>query len=167
MSAAQRACFFGLSTLLGAWTTKPEGFELKKWDALKAALEPALAAAQPQMSFGLLLYPFGAEAKIPLDCFEGCCELPADAAAIRVGVEPASSSASEFLAALDATSPAAAHRPPLRSTPRSPTSLDHGVPLHVRALSSGARGRAARVQATAGATLKDRVRQIATLGVSR
>ena len=34
---------------------QPEGFELKKWDALKAALEPALTAVQDEMNFGLLL----------------------------------------------------------------------------------------------------------------
>src|SRR6187551_803764 len=49
---------------------QPEGFELKKWDALKAALEPALTAVQDEMSFGLLLYPFGELAEIPLACFE-------------------------------------------------------------------------------------------------
>lgn len=84
---------------------QPQGFELKKWDALKAALEPALTAVQEEMSFGLILYPFGAKSEIPLDCYEGCCEVPTGAAAIQVGIEPAASSASKIMAALDATAP--------------------------------------------------------------
>lgn len=84
---------------------QPEGFELNKWEALKAALEPALTAAPRKMSFGLLLYPFRQQSEIPLDCFEGCCELPAAPDAIRVGVEPASSSAGKVMAALEAASP--------------------------------------------------------------
>ncbi len=84
---------------------QPDGFELKKWDALKAALEPALAAVQQEMSFGLLLYPFGEEAEIPLDCFEGCCEVPKGAAAVQVGIEPGPSSASKVMDALHATAP--------------------------------------------------------------
>lgn len=84
---------------------QPDGFELRKWQALKAALEPALAAAAPEMSFGLLLYPFAEDADIPLDCFEGCCTVPTGASAIRVGVEPATSSATQIMAALDSVTP--------------------------------------------------------------
>ena len=84
---------------------QPGGFELKKWDALKAALEPALTAVQDEMSFGLLLYPFGELAEIPLACFEGCCEVPTDSAAIEVGIEPGSSSVPKVMKALNATSP--------------------------------------------------------------
>jgi hypothetical protein len=84
---------------------QPQGFEVKKWEALKAALGPALSAAQDEMSFGLLLYPFGTQVEIPLDCFEGCCEVPSDAAAIQVGIEPGSGSASRVMDALEATAP--------------------------------------------------------------
>ena len=84
---------------------QPEGFELKKWEALKAALEPALTAVQDEMSFGLLLYPFAKQTKIPLDCFEGCCEVPTGPAAIEVGIEPGISSVSKVMAALDAATP--------------------------------------------------------------
>ena len=84
---------------------QPEGFELKKWDALKAALAPALSAVADEMSFGLILYPFGEQTEIPLECFEGCCELPQGPAAVRVGIEPGSSSADQVMAALDATQP--------------------------------------------------------------
>lgn len=84
---------------------QPPGFELKKWQALKAALEPALKAAQNEMSFGLLLYPFGEQAEIPLDCFEGCCEVPQYSAAIQVPIEPGTGSASRVMGALDATAP--------------------------------------------------------------
>lgn len=84
---------------------QPEGFELKKWEALKAALEPALGAVEGEMSFGLLLYPFGEAVDIPLDCFEGCCEVPTGSAAIQVGIEPGTSSAGKVMAALDASAP--------------------------------------------------------------
>ncbi len=84
---------------------QPSGFELKKWEALKAALAPALSAVEEEMSFGLLLYPFGEEAEIPLDCFEGCCEVPSGPAAIQVSIEPGTRSASRVMEALDATGP--------------------------------------------------------------
>jgi len=84
---------------------QPGGFELKKWDALKAALGPALTAVQYEMSFGLLLYPFGDQAQIPLDCFEGCCEVPTGPAAIQVGIEPGIRSVSKVIDALNATAP--------------------------------------------------------------
>lgn len=84
---------------------QPDGFELKKWEALKAALEPALTAVQGEMSFGLLLYPFGKQAEIPLDCFEGCCEVPPGPAAIEVGIEPGTRSIPKVMAALDAAAP--------------------------------------------------------------
>jgi hypothetical protein len=89
----------------GSMDDQPEGFELKKWDALKTALEPALQAVAEEMSFGLLLYPYGADTEIPLDCFEGCCEVPESADAIRVGIEPGASSVQNVMAALDDTSP--------------------------------------------------------------
>jgi hypothetical protein len=84
---------------------QPEGFELKKWDALKAALEPALDAVADEMSLGLILYPFGEQAEIPLQCFEGCCELPAGPAAVRVAIEPGRRGAGDVMAALEATQP--------------------------------------------------------------
>jgi hypothetical protein len=84
---------------------QPEGFALKKWQALKAALEPALAAVDGEMSFGLLLYPFGEQAEIALDCFEGCCEVPTGSGALQVAIEPGTSSATKVMAALDATQP--------------------------------------------------------------
>src|SRR6478735_10585043 len=84
---------------------QPEGFELKKWAALKAALGPALTAVADEMSFGLLLYPFGEQAEIPLDCFENCCQVPTGPAAVQVGVEPGSAGVSKVLAALDAAAP--------------------------------------------------------------
>lgn len=84
---------------------RPAGFELKKWDALKAALEPALTAVDEEMSFGLLLYPFGEKAEIPLDCFEGCCEVPTASAALQVGIEPGAGSAAKVMAALNASAP--------------------------------------------------------------
>jgi len=84
---------------------QPEGFELKKWDALKAALAPALEAVQDELSLGLLLYPFSTEAKIPLDCFEGCCQVPPGPVALQVGIEPGSRSVSKVMAALDAAAP--------------------------------------------------------------
>ena len=83
---------------------QPAGFELKKWAALKAALGPALEAVKEEMSFGLLLYPFSLT-EIPLDCFEGCCQVPDGPSAIRVPVAPGTSSVSEVMAALDATAP--------------------------------------------------------------
>jgi len=84
---------------------QPEGFELKKWEALKAALAPALEEVQEELSFGLLLYPFSKQVEIPLDCFEGCCEVPQGPAALSVGIEPGTGSASKVMAALDATGP--------------------------------------------------------------
>lgn len=84
---------------------QPQGFELKKWDALKASLEAALHQASDELSFGLLLYPFGEKAKIPLDCFEGCCEVPAGPAAVQVGIASGASGATEVLQALAKTSP--------------------------------------------------------------
>ncbi|HYQ15574.1 MAG TPA: vWA domain-containing protein [Polyangiaceae bacterium] len=84
---------------------QPEGFELKKWAALKSALGPALLTVQDEMSFGLLLYPFGEQAEIPLDCFEGCCEVPSGPAAVQVGIEPGVRSIAKVMAALDATAP--------------------------------------------------------------
>jgi len=84
---------------------QPQGFELKKWDALKAALAPALSAVEDEMSFGLLLYPFSKQTEIPLDCFEGCCEVPQGPAALEVGIEPGVASASKVMAALDAAAP--------------------------------------------------------------
>jgi len=84
---------------------QPEGFELKKWDALKASLEAALQHASDEMSFGLLLYPFGADAKIPLDCFDGCCEVPEGPAAVQVGITSGESGATEVMQALAKTSP--------------------------------------------------------------
>jgi hypothetical protein len=84
---------------------QPEGFALNKWAALKASLEPALTAVQGEMSFGLLLYPFGEQTEIPLDCFEGCCEVPAGPAAIQVGIEPGNSSVTQVMDALDAAAP--------------------------------------------------------------
>lgn len=84
---------------------QPEGFELKKWDALKAALAPALAAVKDEMSFGLLLYPFNQQAEIPLDCFAGCCEVPKQSAAVEVAIEPGESAVKKVMAALNATAP--------------------------------------------------------------
>jgi hypothetical protein len=84
---------------------QPAGFELKKWDALKAALAPALEAVKEEMSFGLLLYPFSTQTQIPLDCFEGCCEVPTPATALEVGIEPGTRSVSKVMDALEATAP--------------------------------------------------------------
>jgi hypothetical protein len=84
---------------------QPEGFELKKWDALKASLEAALHEASDEMSFGLLLYPFGANAEIPLECFEGCCEVPKGPAAVQVGIASGKSGATEVMQALAKTAP--------------------------------------------------------------
>ena len=84
---------------------QPAGFELNKWDALKAALAPALAAVRDEMSFGLLLYPFGTRDEIPVHCFEGCCEVPAGPGAIQVGIEPGASSAAKVMSALEASAP--------------------------------------------------------------
>jgi len=84
---------------------RPEGFELNKWDALKASLEAALHQASDEMSFGLLLYPFGQAAKIPLDCFEGCCEVPQGPAAVQVGITSGQSGATEVMQALAKTAP--------------------------------------------------------------
>jgi hypothetical protein len=84
---------------------QPDGFESKKWQALKAALAPALEATAEEMSFGLLLYPFGADAEIPLDCFEGCCEVPVGPAAVQVPIEAGEGSVEEVLEALEATGP--------------------------------------------------------------
>ncbi len=84
---------------------QPTGFELKKWEALKTALEPALQAVAEEMSFGLLLYPFGVDAEIPLDCFDGCCEVPTGAAAVQVPIEPGQSSVDGIMAALEASGP--------------------------------------------------------------
>jgi hypothetical protein len=84
---------------------QPTGFELKKWEALKAALAPALEAVAEEMSFGLLLYPFGADAEIPLDCFEGCCQLPIGSAAVQVPIEAGPGSVDGVMEALEATSP--------------------------------------------------------------
>jgi hypothetical protein len=84
---------------------QPDGFELNKWDALKAALRPALEAVSKEMSFGLLLYPFGASAQIPLDCFEGCCEVPSATSAVQVAVEPGDKSVQDVMKALEATGP--------------------------------------------------------------
>lgn len=89
----------------GSMDDQPQGFELKKWEALKAALEPALQAVAQEMSFGLLLYPFGAETEIPLDCFEGCCEVPTSPSAVQVGIQPGESSAEEIMKALESTAP--------------------------------------------------------------
>jgi hypothetical protein len=89
----------------GSMADQPAGFELKKWDAIKAALAPALAAVAEEMSFGLLLYPFGADAEIPLDCFEGCCEVPSGPSAVQVPIEPGESSGEGVMEALDATGP--------------------------------------------------------------
>jgi len=84
---------------------QPDGFELKKWEALKAALAPALAAAEEEMSFGLLLYPFSQQTQIPLDCFEGCCEVPQGPAALEVDIESGVASASKVMSALNAAGP--------------------------------------------------------------
>jgi hypothetical protein len=84
---------------------QPGGFELKKWDALKASLEAALEQASAEMSFGLLLYPFGQDAKIPLDCFDGCCEVAQDPTAVQVGIVSGESGATEVMQALAKTSP--------------------------------------------------------------
>jgi hypothetical protein len=84
---------------------QPKGFALNKWDALKASLESALHEASDEMSFGLLLYPFGENTTIPLDCFEGCCEVPAGPAAVQVGIASGESGATEVMQALAKTSP--------------------------------------------------------------
>ncbi len=84
---------------------QPAGFELKKWAALKAALEPALRAVEDEVHFGLVLYPFGEGSEIPLDCFEGCCEVPAGAAAVQVGIDPGAGNATKVMDALNATGP--------------------------------------------------------------
>lgn len=90
----------------GSMDDQPEGFDMNKWDALKTALEPALAEVAEEMSFGLILYPFDEEEEIPLeDCFENCCTVPAGSAAVRVGIGPGTSTASEVLAALEDTGP--------------------------------------------------------------
>jgi von Willebrand factor type A domain-containing protein len=84
---------------------QPKGFELKKWDALKASLEATLEQASDELSFGLLLYPFGAQAKIPLDCFDGCCEVPIGPAAVQVPIATGERGATEVMQALAKTSP--------------------------------------------------------------
>jgi hypothetical protein len=84
---------------------QPQGFELKKWDALKAALEPALTAVADEMSFGLLLYPFDQQGQIPLDCFEGCCTVPQGPSALQVGIAAGSGNVSKIMEALGATAP--------------------------------------------------------------
>ncbi|RYZ09102.1 MAG: VWA domain-containing protein [Myxococcales bacterium] len=84
---------------------QPQGFELKKWQALKASLGPALMAVEGELHFGLLLYPFGEDARIPLDCFEGCCEVPKGPAAIQVAIDPESRGVTQVMAALDAAEP--------------------------------------------------------------
>ena len=89
----------------GSMDDQPEGFETKKWDALKAALGPALAAVAEEMSFGLLLYPFSETEEIALDCLDNCCEVPAAAAAIRVGMGPGTETAFDVVEALNDTAP--------------------------------------------------------------
>jgi hypothetical protein len=89
----------------GSMDDQPTGFDVNKWDALKAALEPALAEVSEEMSFGLLLYPFQEDEEIPLDCLDNCCEVPTGAAAIRVGIGPGTETASAVMDALNDTSP--------------------------------------------------------------
>jgi hypothetical protein len=105
------ASFSGANVLLvidksSSMDDQPEGFELKKWEALKGALEAALdQAASSDMSFGLLLYPFGETAEIPLECFDGCCEVPEGPAAVQVGIPSGESGATAVMEALAKTSP--------------------------------------------------------------
>jgi hypothetical protein len=104
------ASFSGANVLLvidksSSMDDQPNGFELKKWEALKAALEAALDQASGEMSFGLLLYPYGETAEIPLECFEGCCEVPEGPAAVQVGIPAGDSGATEVMEALAKTSP--------------------------------------------------------------
>jgi hypothetical protein len=90
----------------GSMVDQPAGFDLNKWDALKAALEPALAEVSEEMSFGLILYPFDEDEEIPLeDCETNCCTVPAGPAAVRVGIGPGTSTASEVMDALNDTAP--------------------------------------------------------------
>lgn len=90
----------------GSMDDQPEGFDLNKWDALKAALEPALAEVSEEMSFGLVLYPFDEEEEIPLeDCDTNCCAVPTGPAAVRVGIGPGASTGSEIMDALNDTAP--------------------------------------------------------------
>jgi hypothetical protein len=90
----------------GSMTDQPDGFDTDKWVALKTALDQALNNVPGEINFGLVLYPFSATHQIPLDgCKNDCCEVPTDAAAVNVPIQPSATSTPLILDALNNTEP--------------------------------------------------------------
>ncbi|HEX2676089.1 MAG TPA: vWA domain-containing protein [Polyangiales bacterium] len=88
----------------GSMTDQPSGFDTNKWDALKGALESAVAAVEDDVAFGLELFPHSASSTpIPLACTDNCCEMPA---APGIMVQAAKGAASAIKKELEGTSPA-------------------------------------------------------------
>jgi hypothetical protein len=89
----------------GSMDDTPEGFDDKKWDSLKQALDGALSATAADINFGLLMYPYS-DIPIPLDnCGARCCEVPPSLSAINVSIGPGTDTVPDILGQLNGTSP--------------------------------------------------------------
>ncbi len=86
---------------------QPTGFDLDKWEALKAALDESLTNVAGEVNFGLILYPYSLNEPIPTDACTGdiCCEVPPDVSAVNVGIDPSTDTVPAILDALDGTEP--------------------------------------------------------------
>jgi hypothetical protein len=92
----------------GSMDDQPQGFDQKKWPAMKSAVATALGKVEAQMNFGLILYPYSESQPIPLDLCEdigNCCALSTVGAGVVVGVQPGRVSVDQINAALTQTGP--------------------------------------------------------------
>ncbi len=90
----------------GSMDDKPEGFDQKKWPALKSALATALAKVKTRMNFGLIMYPYSITQSIPLDgCDTNCCSVEQGSAAVNVGIAPGAVSVDQINEQLALASP--------------------------------------------------------------
>ena len=93
----------------GSMDDQPDGFDQKKWAAMKTALATALGKVETQMNFGLVLYPYAEPVQIPLDhCDDvgNCCDISTiEGAGVVVPVQPGTVSVDQINASLEQTGP--------------------------------------------------------------
>ena len=100
MASARDANLLLVLDKSGSMLQKPEGFTVKKWDAVKIALKDALTPLKGKIALGLEMYPNDTTGA------GEACAMPTGSAAVNVPI--AVDSVDKILAAVEATAPGGA-----------------------------------------------------------
>lgn len=86
----------------GSMLQKPDGFAVRKWDAISTSLRDALGPVRNKLSLGLELFPHGATSS------DSACSMPIGPEAIDVPIGPGSTTLDTIVAKVSETVPGGA-----------------------------------------------------------